>query len=135
MTEAADLVRALYRAYQDRDWDRATALFHPDVVVVMPATAERLVGRPAVVSFQRSYPEPWGTMSVRRVLTDAEGAVAELLVEAPSGPDSAVAAFWRTREGLLSEGVEYWVDIGAGVPGAHRAALPDTQAARRAWEA
>ena len=42
-------VRALYEAYQDRDWARAAMFLHPQVVVGIPATAERLEGQDAVI--------------------------------------------------------------------------------------
>jgi hypothetical protein len=70
---------------------------------------------------------------VRRVLTDSEGAVAELRVVAGTEPDCGGAAFWRAREGLLHCGVEYWVDIGVSAPPICRASAADTVAAREAW--
>jgi ketosteroid isomerase-like protein len=127
------LIRTLYRSYQDRAWDRAAAVLHPDAVVVMAATAERLVGRRAVVDFQRSYPEPWGTLTVVRVLTDAEGAAAQVSVVDPAGRQFALAAFWRSRDGLLHEGLEYWIEVGGEDPPANRAGSAATRAARRAW--
>jgi ketosteroid isomerase-like protein len=132
MTDA-DMVRTLYRAYQDRAWDRAATVLHPDAVVVMSATAERLVGRPAVVDFQRCYPEPWGTLTVVRVLTDAEGAAAQVRVVDPAGREFALAAFWRSRDGLLHEGTEYWIEVGGEDPPADRADATASRAARRAW--
>lgn len=127
------MIRGLYQAYQDRAWDRAAGLLHPDAVVVMAATAERLVGREAVVDFQRSYPEPWGTLSVRRVLTDTDGAAAQVSVTDPSGREFALAAFWRSRDGLLHEGVEYWIEVGGEDPPGERAGSAATRSARRAW--
>ena len=132
MTDA-DMVRTLYRAYQDRAWARAATVLHPDAVVVMAATAERLVGRDAVVDFQRAYPEPWGTLTVVRVLTDAEGAAARVTVVDPTGREFAFAAFWRSRDGLLHEGIEYWIEVGGEDPPAHRAGSAATRAAQRAW--
>jgi ketosteroid isomerase-like protein len=111
----AELVSALDAAYQDRALGPGLHLLHPDAEVRLPATAERLVGREAAVSFQREYPEPWGTFRVLRVLSDPAGAVAELHLAAPQGPDCTVAAFWRTKDGPLHRGTEYWVDIGEGV--------------------
>ncbi|HEY5251557.1 MAG TPA: nuclear transport factor 2 family protein [Acidimicrobiales bacterium] len=54
--DAVAAVRGLYQAYQDRDRARATTFLHPDAVVEMPATAERLDGREAIIAFQRAYP-------------------------------------------------------------------------------
>jgi ketosteroid isomerase-like protein len=128
-----ELIRALYESYQDRAWDRAATCLHPDAVVVMPATAERLVGRQAVIDFQRSYPEPWGTLSVASVLTGADGAAAQIRVVDPGGRELALAAFWCRRDGLLHEGTEYWVEVGGEDPPSNRADAAVTQAAKRAW--
>ncbi len=110
------MVRRLYEAYQDRDWERAATLLHPDAVVEMPATAERLDGRDAIIAFQVGYPEPWGVLTVTRVLADPEGAAAEVGVVDPSGRRFALAAFWHVHQGRLHRGVEYWVDVGAAAP-------------------
>lgn len=133
MVEAVELVRSLYESYQDRDWERAAGFLHPRVVLDMPSTAERLEGREAVIDFQRHYPEPWGDLIVLRVLADAEGAAAEVRIVDPSGPTFALAAFWRCDEDLLGHGVEYWLEVGAGLPPPGRASSPITEGARRAW--
>lgn len=109
---AAELVRRLYGAYDRRDWAAAAGLLHPAAVVEMPATGELLEGREAVVAFQRAYPEPWGELRVLRVVAAGEEeAATEVEV---SGPDEEfrLAAFWRLADGLLREGVEYWVTVG-----------------------
>ncbi|HXQ62482.1 MAG TPA: nuclear transport factor 2 family protein, partial [Acidimicrobiales bacterium] len=126
-------VRGLYEAYQDRDWARAAALLHPQAVVEMPGTAELLEGRDAIIAFQSDYPEPWGVLTVRRLLADADGAAAEVDVVDPEGRRFALAAFWRGHEGLLHRGVEYWVDVAAGTPPPSRSSSPTTRQARRAW--
>ncbi len=133
--EPVEAVRSLYEAYQGRDWERARALLHPDVIVDMPATGERLLGRDDVVSFERSYPEPWGVMTVHRVFGDASGAAAEVTVNAPDGGRFAFGAFWRVEDGLLHYGVEYWVTAGGDSPPPSRASSAETLAARAAWDA
>jgi ketosteroid isomerase-like protein len=117
------MARALYTAYQARDWARAETFLHPDAVLDMPATGERLVGREQVLRFQREYPEPWGELSVLRVLGDAAAAAAEVQIRAPGGDVFRMAAFWALRDGLLASGTEYWVDPG-GSPPPGRAAYP-----------
>ncbi len=132
--DAADLVRDLYEAYQARAWARAAARLHPGALVEMPGTGERLDGREEVIAFQRSYPEPWGVLTVLRVLVDREGAAAEAGIVDPGGQRHAMAAFWRTRDGLLHHGVEYWVTVGGDSPPASRADSAATRAARARWE-
>jgi ketosteroid isomerase-like protein len=114
--DAADQVNALYEAYQARDWERAAGCLHPDVVLDMPATSERLTGRDGVLAFQRDYPEPWGELTVRRVIGGRGQAAAEVEIVDPAGQRFANAAFWRQRDGLLHAGVEYWVTVGADSP-------------------
>jgi ketosteroid isomerase-like protein len=133
--EAIDAVRSLYEAYQARDWERARACLHEDAIVDMPATQERVVGRSAIIDFECSFPEPWGTLTVHRVFGGGEGAAAEVGVTAPDGARYAFGAFWRLKDGLLHYGVEYWVTVGGELPPPTRAGSPATVAAREAWEA
>ena len=112
---AAELVRRLYEAYQERDWDAAAELVHEDAVLAMPATSERLAGRAGVLDFQRAYPEPWGELRVLRVVGEGDSAAAEIEVVAPEAT-FRMAAFWRAEGGLLREGAEYWVTVGGEEP-------------------
>jgi hypothetical protein len=114
--DAVAQVEALYTAYQARDWVRAASYLHPDAVVEMPATGERLDGRDGVIEFQRSYPEPWGTLTVLRVLGDPRECAAEVEIVDPAGQRFVMAAFWRQAGGLLRDGVEYWVTVGGDRP-------------------
>ena len=118
--EATGLVRALYEAYQRRDWEAAAELLHPEATVDMPDTRERLTGREGVLDFQRNYPEPWGDLAVLRVLGGADEACAEVEVAAPA-ETFRLAAFWRSEDGLLRDGIEYWVTVGGEQPSAGRA--------------
>lgn len=129
-----ELVRGLYGAYQARDWARARAYLHPGVVVRMPATAEQLDGAEAVLAFQASYPEPWGELAVGRVLEEGGLAAAEVTVLAPDGGRFGFAAFWETRDGLLSRGIEYWILVGGESQPTDRASSQSSRAARLAWD-
>lgn len=100
----------MYALYQARDWDGAARLLHPDARLYMPATDERLVGRDAVIALQRDYPEPWGELRVLRT-TGGDPVAAEVEILAPDATYRC-AAFWTVRDGLLCEGVEYWVTVG-----------------------
>ena len=96
--------------------ERAAGLLHRDATVEMPSTAERLVGRDGVIAFQRGYPEPWGVLTVTRVIAAGDVAAAEFEVVDPAGRRHGAAAFWRRRDGLLHDGVEYWVTVGGETP-------------------
>jgi ketosteroid isomerase-like protein len=131
--DPVDAVRALYQAYQDRDWSRAGSFLHVEAVVEMPGTAERLEGREAIIGFQRDYPEPWGVLSLKRQWGDRHSAAAEAQVVDAAGAVFALAAFWEVHEGRLHRGVEYWLDVGVGAPPSSRASSAATEGARAAW--
>ena len=120
---AAELVQRLYEAYQARDWDAAAELVHEDAVVEMPATSERLTGGAGVIDFQRAYPEPWGDLSVLRVVGEGDTAAAEIEVVAPDAT-FRMAAFWRSEGGLLRHGAEYWITVGGEEPPPNREHAP-----------
>ena len=107
---AADLTRRLYEAYQARDWEIATVCLHPEAVLDMPVTGEQVVGRDDIMEFQRSYPEPWGTLNVLDVVDAGGRAVAEIRIDAPD-QTFYLAAFWQEQESLLRYGVEYWATV------------------------
>lgn len=111
------LARALYENYQHRDWAAARELLHPDAVLEMPATRERLDGRQALMALQENYPEPWGDLTVLRVVGNDRQptAAVELEIVGPAG-HFRCAAFWVADAGMLTEGVEYWVTVGGEEP-------------------
>jgi ketosteroid isomerase-like protein len=117
---ATDFVRELYEAYQRRDWGGAAELLHPDATLAMPSTRERLAGREEVIGFQRDYPEPWGELTVFRVVGGGDEACAEIEVVGPE-QTFRLAAFWRAEGALLRDGIEYWVTVGGEQPPPDRA--------------
>ena len=127
---AADLVRRLYEAYQARDWEAASRLIHAEAFLAMPSTGEELAGREAILRFQREYPEPWGTLRVKRAVGEDRLGVAEVEVVDPAGQRVAMAAFWQSDGERLIRGVEYWVTIGAERPPPGRTPAFPTGAAR-----
>jgi ketosteroid isomerase-like protein len=118
--DATALVRELYEAYQRRDWNVAAELLRPEATLDMPGTRERLNGREEVIDFQRDYPEPWGDLTVLRVLGGADEACAEVEIVGPEHT-FRLAAFWRLEGELLGEGTEYWVTVGGEQPPPGRA--------------
>jgi len=113
MADAGALVRSLYEAYQRRDWDACVALLHPEAVYDLPRTGDHIEGGAAVLDYQRAYPEPWGDLSVLRVVASGDEAAAEIAVLGGQEGDYRLAAFWSVRDGSLYRGVEYWVALPA----------------------
>lgn len=110
-------MRSLYERYQAGDWLGAAELLHPDAHLHMPATGEVLSGRDRVIGLQERYPEPWGDLTVLRVVSEHGGrtAVAEIEIVGPTAVFRC-AAFWQTYQDRLHRGVEYWVTVGGEQP-------------------
>jgi ketosteroid isomerase-like protein len=113
------VVRRLWTLFQARDWDAAEALVHPDIVVDWPDTRERMRGRANFMAVQRNYPEPWGTIEIRRVIGRNDLVVAEIAVHDARGTTFAIS-FAELEAGRIVRAVEYWVDDD-GAPPAWRA--------------
>jgi ketosteroid isomerase-like protein len=111
MPDAGVLVRQLYESFQRRDWDACVPLLHPDGVYDAPRTAEHLDGGEAILEYMRAYPEPWGELSILRIVADGETAVAEIEVTGGQEGEFRLAAFWTIRDGTLYRGVEYWTPL------------------------
>jgi hypothetical protein len=114
-------VEAWWDAVGCRDWGRAAAQLHPDVVLEWPATAERIRGREAVVQLQRIFPEGW-EIEVRRIVRDGGSVAVEARV--PHGDEVFFCAgFYEVADGLVTAAVEHWSDGAAGPAPAWRAHL------------
>lgn len=71
-----DVVRALWVAYQRRDWGAARALMDDGAVMTWPCSNERFHGADSIVHVNAVYPEGWtitplqfGTLRDGRVLS------------------------------------------------------------------
>ena len=115
MDTPGQLARNLYEFYQARNWTAAADLLHPNALLDMPASRERLSGRDEIMEFQENYPEPWGDLTVLRVVGDDSTAAVEFEIVGPAEVFRC-AAFWVADQGMLSRGVEYWVTVGGDEP-------------------
>jgi len=111
MPDAAALVRQLYESFERRDWDACVPLLHPEAVYDAPRTAEHLDGGDAILGYMRTYPEPWGELSILRIVGDGNAAAAEIAVTGGQEGEFRLAAFWTARDGRLYRGVEYWTPL------------------------
>ena len=100
------VVIALWKAMDDRDWDRAGALLDEDVVVDWPHSRERFRGRAAFVAMNRAYPGAW-RITVRRVARIGDEVLTVVSVADGAAEHHAVS-FFEVREGRVRAALEYW---------------------------
>jgi hypothetical protein len=110
-----DVVRALWERFEARDWDGASVLLAPAVVVDWPASRERMVGRDNVIGLNSGYPEPWGHIAVLRVFEAGEQVAAEIRIDAEDAKYFCVG-FYEVRDGHVVQATEYWVTEGGQEP-------------------
>lgn len=97
---------------QARDWAGVGALLADDVTVDWPVSGERIRGRENYVRINAEYPEGW-SIKVLRIVASGDEVVSEVEVPHDSMGIHRVASFWRVRDGLITEGREYWTELGA----------------------
>lgn len=107
----------MFEAIQARDWDGAGKLVAPDAVIVWPATGERFVGE-RYLAMNRDYPEGWDI----EVIDQYEGDRSEV-IRARVKHGAHVfwcVGFYDVVGGMITGGVEYWLEEGDQEPPAWR---------------
>jgi GNAT superfamily N-acetyltransferase len=100
-------VRALWTAFQARDWPMARALLHNDLQASWWASGERFAGADAFIEVNARYPEGW-TIHVIDVAMLRDGRVMSV-VRVDHPPRSFFAtSFYLTDDGLITAIDEYW---------------------------
>ena len=115
-------VRALWAAFQARDWAAARALLHDDLQAVWWTSGERFAGADAFIEVNARYPEGW-TIHLVDVAMLHDGRVMSV-VRVDQPPQRFFAtSFFLTDDGLITAIDEYWATRGgaAGLaqPGCH----------------
>jgi ribosomal protein S18 acetylase RimI-like enzyme len=120
VTPSVRAVRALWAAFQARDWGRARALLHDDLQATWWTSGERFEGADAYVAVQARYPEGW-TIQLLELSHLQDGRVFSLVrVDHPPSTFFATALF-RVDEERIAGIEEYWAT--AEPPPAWRASL------------
>ena len=102
-----DVVRALWRHFQARDWAAARALVHEDAAIDWPATGERLVGADVFIRANAQYPEGWRVHLLQLAALQDGRVMSAVRVDHPPGSFLAQSVF-RVRDGLIKGGEELW---------------------------
>jgi SnoaL-like domain len=116
---AVGTVRALWERIEARDWNGARELLADDMVCRWPHSDERFEGADAFIAMNRAYPEGW-RITVIDVAPIPGGAVSRIRVD-QAGTSFHAASFFAVRDGLIQEGLEYWVTVGQEQPPEWRA--------------
>jgi GNAT superfamily N-acetyltransferase len=120
-TPAMRTVRALWAAFQARDWPAARALVHVDMQTTWRASGERFVGADAFIEANARYPEGW-TIHLLELAQLQDGRVWSQ-VRVDHAPHSYFASsLWCVAEGLITMLDETWAT--AESPPAWRSMLP-----------
>jgi ribosomal protein S18 acetylase RimI-like enzyme len=111
-SEGARAVRALWSAFQARDWTAARALLHDDLQAAWWTSGERFAGADAFIEVNARYPEGW-TIHLVDVAMLRDGRVMSV-VRVDQPPRSFFAtSFFLTDDGLITAIEEYWATVEA----------------------
>jgi ribosomal protein S18 acetylase RimI-like enzyme len=110
LTASARVVRALWTAFQARDWVQARALLHDRLQVSWWASGERFDGADAYLEANARYPEGW-TIHLLEVGHLQDGRVMSL-VRVDHPPRTYFATSWfRLDDGRVTGLDEYWASV------------------------
>jgi hypothetical protein len=116
--DAAALLTRLAEVIDAHDWDSLPAMLAPDFRCRLVHTGE-VFDREGWVRLNADYPG-FERMVVEDLIADGDRAVLRATVTGRgadgSGQVFAVASFGTARDGLLSELVEVWADVGQEPP-------------------
>jgi GNAT superfamily N-acetyltransferase len=108
-------VRALWAAFQARDWAAARALLRSDVQATWWTSGERFTGADALVEVNARYPEGW-SIHLIEVARLEDGRVMSL-VRVDQAPEVFFAtSLFRVDDGLITAVDEYWATVEAPPP-------------------
>jgi GNAT superfamily N-acetyltransferase len=104
------VVRAMWSAFQARDWVAARALLRADLRAAWWTSGERFEGADAFVEAQARYPEGW-TIHLIECERLEDGRVMSLVrVDHPPGTFYATS-FFQVDDGLVIAVDEYWATV------------------------
>ncbi|MAS36473.1 MAG: polyketide cyclase [Anaerolineaceae bacterium] len=106
-----EVVRALWKALDEQDFDLVREVLHADFVCEWPQSRERIRGPENYIAINQHYPGVW-RIYVLKVVAGEDEVVSEVEVELTSDngavrQDRAVS-FFKLREGKIVYLREYW---------------------------
>jgi hypothetical protein len=108
-SEAASVVRDLWRLIQQRDWHGAGQRLSEDIVVDWPQTRERFRGRDNFIAMNRAHPAPNWRIEILNILALDSAVAVELRV-----PDDETVhfcvGFYRVDGDAISHIREFWIE-------------------------
>ena len=137
LSTGVQTVRAMWQAFQARDWPRARSLLRADLQATWWTSGERFSSADGFIQAQSRYPEGW-TIHLIEVAPLQDGRVVSVArVDHPPGQFFATS-FFRIDDGIILGIDEYWGTveappdwrIGAALPGWQRVAPDDDPRAR-----
>lgn len=113
-------VRALWSAFQDRDWTRARALLAEGFEARWWTSGEHFTTADGFIEAQATYPEGWAIRVIECARLDDGRVMSMVRVDHPPGTFYATS-FFRVQDGQIIAIDEYWAT--AEAPPAWRDAL------------
>lgn len=129
MDRAPDVVRALWDAFERRDWTAARRLLADDAVMTWVCTAERFHGGDAIIEVNARYPEGWSIRVIDCSALD-DGRILSLVCVTHPPQRFFATSLFRVAQGHIQAIEEYWATAeappawrsGGNLPGYERLA-------------
>ncbi|MDD2772662.1 MAG: nuclear transport factor 2 family protein [Elusimicrobiales bacterium] len=108
--ENEELVRELWKAFNELRWEDSKKLLHKTFVNEYPQSRERFRGAENFVGMNKAYPGRF-KIEVLRTRPCGDGVIAETFIAPEGGTPVFAISFYEFRDGKISKAVEYWGDV------------------------
>ena len=120
---ATGLVRALWDAFERRDWVAARELLADDAILTWICTGERFRGGDAIIQVNAVYPEGW-SIRVIECVPLADGRILSLVRVAHPPQCFFATSLFQVAQGRIQAIDEYWTTAEAPPAWRSGGALP-----------
>lgn len=118
-------VQRLWRAFDDREFERAADELSDDFVCVWPHSGELIRGRENFIRVNAEHPDPWVSIELKTLVAEGDLVVTEVEVPVEGSAPAYAASFFELRDGEIVRLTEYWVEGRSQEPYGSRAGISE----------
>ncbi|HLG63782.1 MAG TPA: nuclear transport factor 2 family protein [Ktedonosporobacter sp.] len=104
--ENLQIIRNLWKAFDDQNFDAAGELLHRNYVGYWPQTGERIRGRENFVIINKHYPEQW-QVTILRLIAAGDQVISEVKLTYQDEIVYAIS-FFELQDGKILKETDYW---------------------------
>ena len=118
-------VERLWRAFGERQFERAGEELGDEFVCVWPHSGEVIRGPENFIRVNAEHPDPWISIEVKKIVAEGEIVVTEVELPVEGCEPAYAASFFELRDGKIVRLTEYWIEGRSQEPYDSRAGISE----------